>query len=137
MSQAGDFVVGSLSARFRQAACALVWFTSGLLMTGAAWAQDGRTIAGRVVDTSDAVIVGADVTVTDKLGSSRRIVTDERGAFSVAGLPAGDYVVQVERKQFRRVVVTVHVSTGDDGNELRVVLHAAGGTETVTGIRRA
>src|SRR6266545_4525584 len=136
MSQARDFVVGSFSARFRSAACALVWLTSGLLMTSAAWAQDGRTIAGRVVDTSDAVIVGAEVTVTDKLGASHRMVTDERGEFRFPGLAAGDYIVQVERAQFRRSVVMVHLGTGDSANALRVVLRAAGVTENVTVIGR-
>jgi outer membrane receptor protein involved in Fe transport len=107
-----------------------------MVMTIAASAQDGHTVAGLVVDGSGAVIVGAEVTVTDRLGSSRRIVSDERGAFWVAGLPAGDYVVQVERKQFRPFAVTVHLGTGDAGNELRVVLRAAGVTENVTVIGR-
>ena len=136
MSQARDLVVGSISARFRSAAYALAWFTSSLLMTSAAWAQDGRTIAGRVVDTSDAVIVGAEVTVTDKLGASLRMVTDERGEFRVFGLAAGDYIVQVERAQFRRSVVTVHLGTDDSGNALRVVLRAAG-VRQVTVISRS
>lgn len=60
-------------------------------------------ISGTVKDSTDAVIPGANVTVTNQAtGISRATTTDEDGFYLVTNLPLGDYSVAVEREGFTR-----------------------------------
>jgi uncharacterized surface anchored protein len=58
-------------------------------------AQEGGSIAGTVTDTSEAVIPGAAVKISNGTALSRDTETDEAGQYSVAGLPAGTYQVTI------------------------------------------
>src|SRR4051794_28928058 len=49
-------------------------------------------ISGNITDTNGAVVVGAEITITNTgTGSVRSAVTDGRGEFRVAFLPVADY----------------------------------------------
>jgi hypothetical protein len=87
-----------------------------LILSAAASAQSDLgtgAISGTVQDTSQAVVAGAQVTVTNKAtGLVRPTRTNEAGQFNVPVLPAGVYTVQVEMQGFSKLLeqdVTVNV----------------------------
>ena len=62
-------------------------------------------ISGTVTDTSNAVIPGATVTVTEEAtGVSRTVTADSNGFYVVTNLPVGTYRVSVEQQGFGREV---------------------------------
>src|ERR1051326_7596211 len=66
--------------------------------------QGGSTgrILGVISDQTGAVIGGAAVSVTDtQRGTTRRLTTDEAGAYSAPELIPGTYVVKVEFPGFK------------------------------------
>ncbi|MBI1941323.1 MAG: carboxypeptidase regulatory-like domain-containing protein, partial [Acidobacteria bacterium] len=75
-------------------------------------AGTGR-LTGRITDPSEAVILGATVTVTDPQGGKQTVTTDERGAYQVTGLLPGSYTVRAIAPQFvESEGVTVEVRSG-------------------------
>ncbi len=71
-----------------------------------AWAQsDTARLQGTVTDQNDAVVSGATVTVTNE-GTQRQVsaTTNELGYYTVPGLPAGQYHVEVSQKGFKKLV---------------------------------
>jgi outer membrane receptor protein involved in Fe transport len=72
-----------------------------LLAAGITHAQDLVNLRGTVKDPSGALISGASVTLkNDATHATRRTLTDATGAFSVTGVPAGQYTIQVQREGF-------------------------------------
>ncbi len=71
-----------------------------------AFAQvDRATVAGRVLDSSGAVVPGASVEVMARAtGLTRQTRTDVSGSYRVAGLPAGTYLVTVVKDSFQTMV---------------------------------
>jgi iron complex outermembrane receptor protein len=60
------------------------------------FAQQSATITGTVLDPKGSVVSGASVAVTSEASTqARKTTTDGQGHFSVTGLPAGKYTVQV------------------------------------------
>lgn len=58
-------------------------------------------ISGNITDTNGAVVVGAEITITNVgTGSVRHAVTDGRGEFRVAFLPVADYQIEVKSEGF-------------------------------------
>src|SRR5581483_7508740 len=80
------------------AASLAVLFT--LMFEAAAFAQPGATLRVTVVDPSNAVIVGAHVTVTSPAGASTTLDSGTRGDASFTGLEAGRYSIHVESAGF-------------------------------------
>jgi len=79
-----------------------------------AWAQDQATIVGAVVDTSGAVVPGANVNVAnpDK-GFVRDLVTNSAGEYIAAKIPIGKYVITVQASGFQKLVRTgIELSVG-------------------------
>ena len=75
----------------------LVW--SCVQAFGQATANAG--VRGRVLDTSGAAVVGADVTVSSAAtGFSRTVKTIDDGTYSVTPVPAGVYSVKVAMAGF-------------------------------------
>lgn len=95
-------------------------------------AQSTIALAGSVADESGGLIVGATVTLTPTNGAAvRTVMTDSQGAFSVAGLASGDYVLSAERDLFTRATQVVHVETGRAPGPVAIVLYAGGLSEDV------
>ena len=102
------------------------------------------TILGMVTDQGGAVIVSAQVVVTDKdTGISATITTDESGNFQASDLPAGSYEVQVTRPGFQTKVISdltlaarqqlrvdAILTVGTTQEEVRVDASTAGAIET-------
>jgi hypothetical protein len=132
-----------LYRRSRFLALILILFLNAIALT----AQSVQSsILGTVKDQGGAVILGAQVVVTDKdTGISASYSTDATGNFQAADLPAGKYEVQVTRDGFQgelisdltlaarqqmRVDVTLTVGTTQE--EVRVDASTAGAIETET-----
>src|SRR5262249_38349639 len=99
-----------------------------LIMPAAAFGQSELgtgAISGIVQDSGQAVVPGAQVTVTNKAtGLVRPTKTNEAGQFNVPVLPAGTYTVQIEMQGFSRLVnEDVIVNVGGKAT-LRVELRA-------------
>jgi Carboxypeptidase regulatory-like domain len=72
--------------------------------------SSSATLSGRVVDPNGAVIVGAQVAVTDKATNSRRETkTNEEGLFVVTNLGPGEYELRVQQAGFKTAVYTAVV----------------------------
>src|SRR5262245_5453468 len=91
------------------------------------------SIRGKVVDTSGAAIPGATVEITQ---DSTRVVgstiADENGAFAVAGLLPGEYVVTAALTGFRSASQTVVLREGALAAPLELRLELDGIQETIT-----
>jgi len=87
-----------------------------LLVPGASLrAQDRGTITGQVVDTSEAVVAGARVTLSNPAtGQVMTVETNAEGNYTFLSLTAGRYEVTAEKAGFRKAQATnvvVQVST--------------------------
>src|SRR6266850_2198173 len=61
------------------------------------------SITGRVVDSKEAILPGATVTVTNEAtGLSQTQTTTESGVYAFASLPVGTYTVTVEQTGFKK-----------------------------------
>ena len=70
-------------------------------------------VTGRVVDSKQASIAGASVTITNEAtGVSQTQTTTEAGVYAFEALPVGDYTVTVEQNGFKKFQKT--------GNHLEV-----------------
>jgi len=71
------------------------------------------SLTGTVHDTTGAVMLGANVTVTNKdTGLERQMTTSDQGIFSAASLPAGNYTVKAAAAGFRPLEETATVQAG-------------------------
>ena len=87
----------------------MVCFT--VLFTGTRLhAQAVNGINGTVTDLSGAIILGANITVTnDATGVTAKAVSSSAGTFTLVGLSPGDYSVVVEAPGFKTVKTTLTV----------------------------
>jgi hypothetical protein len=110
---------------------------AALLTAGAppAAAQGGggaSSISGTVVDTSGAVIPGADVKVRDNATAREfAAVTAENGTFSVPALQPGTYAVTISLMGFKTAIVNNVVVNAGVPASVRVSLEVGGLEETV------
>ena len=93
---------------------------------------NGR-VTGTVKDTSEAVVPGVKITLTDtKTKQERTAQTNGEGFFIIVDVPPGPYTVVAERAGFKKAqVLDVQVNV-DKPAVLTVVLEAGGITETVS-----
>lgn len=71
------------------------------------------TIQGRVYDTTGAVMPDANVVAqNDATGLSRSATSSASGDYQLAGLPAGDYTVHVEKQGFQKMSKKVRLDVG-------------------------
>ena len=102
-------------------------------MPSAAVAQTSTSrVTGRVVDSKQASIAGASVTVTNEAtGVSQTQTTTEAGVYAFEALPVGNYTVTVEQTGFKKFLKTgnhLEVNNAD----VDVVLEVGQVTEVVT-----
>ena len=87
----------------RAVGVALMLGASAFLLSGKAWAQGETTsaIVGTVMDSTNAVVAGATVTVTNhEIGLRRTARTDEAGRYNFPQLKPGMYSVRAEAQGF-------------------------------------
>jgi hypothetical protein len=107
-----------------------------LLATGAGTAAQqsaSSAIIGSVTDTTQAVLPGATVTVTQVgTGARRVVVTDSDGRFSVPGLRAATYELRVELDGFRTAEIQALVLREGETVRQSVTMPVATIAENVT-----
>lgn len=87
----------------RAVGVALMLGASAFLLSGKAWAQGETTsaIVGTVMDSTNAVVAGATVTVANhEIGLRRTARTDEAGRYNFPQLKPGMYSVRAEAQGF-------------------------------------
>ena len=97
----------------------------------------GQTITGRisgaVKDSSNAVVPGATVTITNEATQiARAATTDDEGFYVVTNLPPGSYAVAVERAGFKKVLTNGNALVADGRLTVDATLEAGTVSETVT-----
>src|SRR5262245_29815803 len=107
---------------------------TGLPGPGRALAQSiqGR-ISGTVTEPTAAIIVGADVKITNEATDLVRTVkTDERGFYVATSLPVGTYSITIEHTGFKRAVKTGYTLVADGRLTVDFDLEAGALSESVT-----
>lgn len=103
----------------------------GLPVANAAQTPPTGTVRGTVTDPLDAAVVGVNLTIAPVGGGAGRTAsTNERGAFTFSGLPAGTYVLRAEHAGFLPFARGVTVVAGVDAEE--TVRLAIGASELVS-----
>jgi len=106
-----------------------------LTLTSLAYAQGGSTAAslsGTVVDTSGAVVPGADVVAQNNAtGVKFASVTGTNGTFTIPALPGGTYTVTVSLMGFKTISLTDVTVNAAVPASVRVVLEVGNLQETV------
>jgi outer membrane cobalamin receptor len=101
-----------------------------ILLTAHAPLAAAATLAGRVTDPDNRVVVGANVVVATPAGSIAQVTTDGRGEFWVGSLPAGRYDVRVLVDAFQADPQVVELGP-DERRDVRIQLRLSAVTETV------
>lgn len=100
-------------------------------VSGFAQATSSGTIEGTVFDKSQAVITGADVSITSKAtGATRTATTGSTGNYRFDLLPAGTYSVKVSKDGFSSAIQTVELLIGTTATA-NATLAPGATTETV------
>ena len=109
-------------------------FALGFLLTVPAFGQlSTAQLAGKVTDTSGAVIPGATVTMTQiETGAVRSVVSDGDGAYLVSNLSPGPYRLEVALQGFRTYVQIGIVLQVAATPTINIALALGGLEETVT-----
>jgi hypothetical protein len=103
--------------------CVFAGLAMAAVICGQGWAQSTAQISGMVRDQSGAVLPGADVSATQTAtGVKRATVTNETGAYTLANLPIGPYMIEVELPGFRSYVQTGIVLQVGSSPEINAVL---------------
>ena len=94
-------------ARFLGSAQCIAILGVALCIGEIAWAQkDAASILGTIEDPSEAVVPGAQVTITDvDRGTSFVISTNQYGDYVASPLKIGRYTVKVSKKDFKTSVI--------------------------------
>lgn len=99
----------------------LVCFTFSFSTLAYGQGTDTGTLAGRVQDSTGAVIAGASVTVRNvDTGLTRNVTANDEGRWTIPVLPLGNYEVTFEREGFQplrkeNITVTATTTTTVDG----------------------
>ncbi len=123
-----------IASRYR---CAFVAFISCVLFTawGLLCAQTGGTgaISGAIADPTGAMVVGAQVKVTEvTTGSTRTSQSNDHGLYLVSLLPPGQYTLEVTKPGFKVASSPeVHVIVAET-TVLNIQLETGQVTETIT-----
>src|SRR5687767_1842361 len=97
---------------------------------------DRATLTGIIKDPSDAVIPGAQVTITSiATGVVSKLTTSDQGIYLVLNLMPGEYLVQAEAPGFQRFEQMIALSLGARSRlDISLPVGSVGEMVTVTGV---
>jgi len=98
-----------------------------LLAPAAAYAA---SVSGRVVDPDGRAVPGARLLVTTAVGHIVERAADAQGAFTIADLPAGHYVVRAIADGLQADPVALSLAE-DDAHEMTLAMHVSAVTESI------
>ncbi|HKD62245.1 MAG TPA: TonB-dependent receptor, partial [Terracidiphilus sp.] len=108
--------------------CLLALFTPKTLL---AQATASGTVVGTVSDSSQAVVAGAEVTITSvATGTTRTMLTNSVGSYRFDLLPAGSYKLKVKSSGFSTAVQSVELLVGQTATS-NVTLVPGAASQTV------
>jgi iron complex outermembrane recepter protein len=111
----------------------LVLLPSLLLVQPQLRGQEGATVAGTVLDQAGKPIQAAVVTVKNEATTApRAVTTDSDGRFSVTGLPAGAYTVEVNSPGFARFSRTGIQLSASRAEDMPITLSVEALSQSVT-----
>jgi hypothetical protein len=105
-----------------------------LLLTGlSANAQFNASLSGTVLDSTQAIIPAATVTITNvDTHATKTATSGDAGTFQFNELPPGTYTVSVTAKGFQQSTVSNVAVAAETPRSLNVIMQAGGDTQTVT-----
>jgi len=107
-------------------------FVSAFLLTSTAVAQFNASLSGSILDSTQAAIPNATVTLTNTGTQEKHTATSSsEGAFHFAELPPGNYTVTVAAAGFQQNVVSNVVIAAETPRNINVVLTPGANSETV------
>jgi len=90
------------------------------------------SFSGVVVDSTDRVVAGAELTLTNPASGARyAIKSDASGHFEFVGLPSGNYGVEVQQMGFKPAKEAVAIASGNVTNR-RIALQVGELRETIS-----
>ena len=108
-----------------------------LLIAAPMLMAQSQTISGRVVDSSGAVVPGAQVKITDTArGNVREVMTDEVGRFQAINMQPGSYLLTVELTGFKKAELpfTLDVNSKLDVGQVKLEVGQVTEVVNVTGM---
>ncbi|HSQ24299.1 MAG TPA: TonB-dependent receptor, partial [Pyrinomonadaceae bacterium] len=105
-----------------------------LLMVSTAGAQSATEIHGRVIDQRNASVAGAEVSLRSRSGAQFVALTDGNGEYRFKGLPAGDYVIEVQARGFAIFTSkALHLERGQAlASDIELAVEAVNGSVVIT-----
>src|SRR5580704_15459891 len=88
-------------------------------------------LRGQITDESGAVVPRATITAVGAGGLSKVATADDKGGYSIAGLPAGDYQVTASAPQLSTTQPS-RVSVGQNAVTLNLTVKVVSSTQRVT-----
>src|SRR4030095_2218608 len=119
---------------FAQISCAILFVFAALMIPMSASSQELRgKITGRVIDSNDAAVPGATVTITDLArAGTTTLTTSKDGIFDAPLLLPGSYQVLVEASGFKKALQDKVVVAINETTNLTITLDVGTVQETVT-----
>lgn len=102
----------------RRIVLATLWLSLSCLAFGQTTVSQG-SIQGTVTDQTNAVVPGANITITSlSTGQTVNVKTTSAGTYNSGGLPVGDYQLRVQAKGFKttQLSVSVQIAVTSSGN---------------------
>jgi len=117
---------------FRRSLLALLIFAATFAVAQTA------SISGTVTDATGAVVVGAEITVTNTDTSAvRTVATQGTGAYAVTNLPVGNYRVEIKKEGFTTFRVNAITLTVDQAQTINTALTPGSATSTTIEVSAA
>ncbi len=110
-----------------------VMLSMALLLTPCAWAQENATIAGTVMDSTNAVVPNAEITLTNTATSQERKATsNNEGIYLFVNVGVGKFTLSTTAKGFQKYTKTdIVVNTAQTLKE-DIILTVGSEAQTIT-----
>ena len=102
-----------------------------LFFNTSVFAQQNGSLAGQVVDSLGAIVVGASITAVSSTGAEKTATTNARGEYAINNLAPGKYTVKVSAPKFELYENTEVEIVAGQKNDLIATMTVGGVQEQV------